>query len=46
MKLLFEKNIQGNIKFGEVHEKYCTTILPTHFYEGMASGVNTKTIHE
>lgn len=46
MKILFERNIQGSIKFGEVHENYSTTILPTVFYEGLPSGVNTRSIHQ
>lgn len=46
MKLLFERNIQSDSKFGELHEKYATTVLPTHFYEGMPAGVNSRNIHE
>jgi hypothetical protein len=46
MKLLFEKGMQNNITFKEVHEIFSTTILPLHFYEGLVSGVHTKTIHK
>lgn len=44
MKLLFEKGIQNNLTFKEVHENFSGTILPTHFYEGLVSGVERRTI--